>query len=210
MRTFVNKPGSSRADFNNAPLEPAKSYRCLQHYLQALLHHCPHDVQRLVECPEGEDVNDWICSCCRQFVQELNYYAYEHRDVSTAATEPAMEFDINGKKVSYLSAAHQTPKAVPAIDYITQTIDSATGALLDQRVFPPGRLEGKELAAIGTFLRRLYRIFVYSYFLHRDIFDRLEQRSHICERFTKFARMYGLLKPEDIFIPDEYWETREK
>jgi hypothetical protein len=124
-----------------------------------------------------------------------------------------MAFDINGKKVSCVPPAHQTLEGVPASDYITQTIDSATGALLDRKLFPPGwalNQREKGLASIGTFLRRLYRIFVYSYSHHRDIFERLEQQSHICERFTRFARMYSLFEPEDIYIPDAYWDTREK
>jgi hypothetical protein len=209
----MNKPGSPRSAFNNAQLEPAKLYRCLQHYIQALLRHCPHDVERLVQCPEGEDRHDWIYWSCRQFVQELNYYAYEHRDVSTFATEPEMKFLINGQKETYRVFTPDTLEAVPAIDYITQTIDSATGTLLDQKLFRPGWPLGQRergLASIATFFRRLYRIFLFSYSNHREIFERLEQQSHLCERFTKFARINCLFDPEDVCIPDRYWEGREQ
>jgi hypothetical protein len=61
---------------------------------------------------------------------------------------------------------------------------------------------------IETFARRLYRVFVYSYSCHREIFERIEAKTHICERFTKFGRLYSLLRPEDVHIPESYWETR--
>jgi hypothetical protein len=209
MKTFVNKPGSPASEFNNFPMEEnPNQYRTLQHYLQALLRHYPHDISRLITCPEGENEGDWIYSSFRQFVQELNYYAYEHREVSTAFTEPVMEFYVNGQKIACMSAAHQPPKSVPAIDYITQTIDSATVIILDQKNFPGGVMTDQGKVSIGTFARRLYRVFVYSYSCHRDIFERIEAKSHICERFTKFGRKYALLKPEDIHIPDSYWESR--
>jgi hypothetical protein len=209
MKRFVNKPGSSGTDFNNFPIEEdVKEYRTLQHYLQALLRHYPDDIRRLITCPEGESEGDWIYSSFRQFVQELNYYAYEHRDVSTAATEPVMEFFIDGKKIACMSAAHQPPKSVPAIDYITQTIDSATVVILDAKTFPGGVMTDQGRTSIETFARRLYRVFVYSYSCHREIFERIEAKSHICERFTKFGTLYSLLRPEDIHIPASYWETK--
>jgi hypothetical protein len=208
MRTFINLPGSTRADFNSAPLDDLKEYASLQHYIQALLRHCPHDIEKLVTCPAGESEDQWIYAMFRQYLQELNFYAYEHRDVSTSATEPAMEFYLNGQKISCMSAAHQPPKAVPAIDYITQTIDQATGFLLDSKNFPDGRISEQGRPTLETFMRRLYRVFLYSHLTHRDIFERIERETHICERFTKFGRLYSLLKPEDIHIPESYWESR--
>jgi hypothetical protein len=210
MKTFVNKPGCSRADFNNFPFDEGelRDYRTLQHYLQALLRAHPHDVEKVVTCPAGESENDWIYSSFRQFLQELNYYAYEFREVSTALTEPVLDLTINGQSVSCLSAAHDPPKAVPAIDYITQTIDQATQIVLDPKLFPGGVMDGKTRLYIETFSRRFYRVFLYAFTLHRDIFEKVEKESHLCERFTRFAKMYALLKPEDIHIPDGYWEGR--
>jgi hypothetical protein len=209
MKTFVNKPGSPGADFNNFPIEEdAKEYRTLQHYLQALLRHYPNDVERLTKCPPGESENDWIYSSFRQFLLELNYYAYEHREVSTAANEPVMEFYVNGQKISCMSAAHQPPRAVPAIDYITQIIDSPTVIILDAKTFPGGVMTDQGRVSLETFARRLYRVFMYSYSCHLEIFERIEARSHICERFTKFGRLYSLLRQEDIHIPSEYWRQR--
>jgi hypothetical protein len=205
MKNFVNKPGTLRADFNGFPVDEneLKDYRTLQHYLQALLRAHPHDIDKLVTCPAGEDENDWIYSSFRQFTQELNYYAYEHREV---ATEPAIQFFINGQQISCLSAAPPAPKLVPAIDYITQTVDLATQMVLDAKTFPGGVMDSSGRAQIETFCRRFYRIFLYSYTLHKEVFEKVEKQSHVCERFTKWAKLYSLLKPEDIHIPDSYWE----
>jgi hypothetical protein len=204
MKTFVNRPGISRADFDNFPFDEneLKDYRTLQHYLQALLRAHPHDVDKLITCPPGESENDWIYSCFRQFAQELNYYAYEHREV---ATEPETKFFINGQQISCLSAAYPTPTMVPAIDYITQTIDLATQLVLDAKLFPGGVMDAGGRTQIETYCRRFYRIFLYSYTLHKDVFEKVEKQSHLCERFTRFGKLYSLLKPEDIFIPDTYW-----
>lgn len=208
MKSFVNKPGTPSAEFNNVPMDEdaIKECRTLQHYLQAVLRHEPHNVEKLITCPPGEDKNEWIYACFRQFIEELNYYAYEHREVSTAATEPKMYVLVNGEKVECLSAAYSPPRAVPAIDYITQTIDQATATLLNQTYFPAGTVSDVGRSHIATFCRRLYRVFLYSYGSHRDIFERVEKKTHICERFTKFATMYSLLDPKDIHIPP-FWET---
>ncbi|OHT06215.1 Mob1/phocein family protein [Tritrichomonas foetus] len=209
MKTFTNKPGISKDNFNKVPFDESniKDYRTLQHYIQSLLREYPNDIEKLITCPEGEDENDWIYASFRQFVQELNYYAYEHRDVSTAATEPNMEFFVNGQKISCLSAAYNPPKSVPAIDYITQMIDLATQVILDNKCFPGGIMTPDGKSYIDTFARRLYRIFGYSYSCHIDIFEKIEKKTHICERFTRFSKKYSLLRPEDILIPDQYWES---
>lgn len=210
MNQFVNKPGTSKSEFNAAPLdENIKNYRTLQHYLQTLLKKYPHDIDRLVTCPEGEDEKDWIYSSFRQYLQELNYYAYAHREVSTAATEPNMEFKIGEQTIKCLSAVYNPPRSVAAIDYITQTIDQATNVILDSKLFPSGVMTPEGRSYIETFSRRLYRIFGYSFSCHPDIFERIEKETHICERFTKFAKLYNLLKHDDIHIPDSYWETNK-
>ena len=209
MKTFINKPGTSKENFNNAPFDEneIKEYRTLQHYIQSLLRKYPNDVDKLITCPNGEDQNDWIYASFRQFVEELNYYAYEHRDVSTSAKEPVMEFYVNGQKISCLSPAYNPPKSVPAIDYITQMIDLSTQVCLDPKLFPGGVMTEEGKLYIETYSRRLYRIFGYSYSCHLDIFEKIEKKTHICERFTKFAKMYNLIKPDDILIPDSYWSS---
>lgn len=210
MKQFVNRPGTPKGEFNAAPLDAnVKNYRTLQHYLQSLLKTHPHDIDMLVTCPPGEDEKDWIYSSFRQYLQELNYYAYAHRDVSTAATEPNMEFKVGDKPVTCLSAVYNPPRSVPAIDYITQTIDQATNVILDAKLFPSGVITPEGLSYIETFTRRLYRIFVFSFSCHRDIFDRIESETHICERFTRFAKLYNLFKQDDIHIPESYWKTKK-
>lgn len=211
MKTFVNKPGASRVEFNKVPVagEATSSCRTLHHYLQARLRDNPHDVDSFLKCPEGEDPNEWGYACMRQLLIDLNYYAYEHRDVSTAATEPKMEIIVNGQVISCLSAAQNPPQNVPAIDYITQTIDQTIVILLDPKTFPVPSITPTSRNYVATCCRRLYRIFIYSYTRHRDIFDRIEKETHICERFTKFVLQYSLMTPEDICIPAEAFQVHE-
>ncbi|EAY10997.1 Mob1/phocein family protein [Trichomonas vaginalis G3] len=209
MKSFVNKPGTGKAEFNNVPFEEDPTeYRTVQYYIQALLKKYPNDIDRLVKCPEKLDKNSWIYASFRQFLKEINYFAYEHRFVSTAETMPKMQFTINGNFVECRSAAKNPPAPVPAIDYITQTVDMATVAILDQTKFPSGVINPDGLNLIMTYMRRLYRVFSYSYICHREVFDELEEKTHLCERFTRFAREFNLIQAQDIHIPDSYFEQK--
>lgn len=201
----MNKPGTSRSEFNKVPITEGSlsESRTLHPYIQAQLRNNPHDVDAFVNCPQGEDKDHWAYACFRQLLIDLNYYAYEHRDVSTEATEPNMEIFINGKSHQCLCTAHNPPKEVPAIDYITQNIDQATAVLLDSKVFPEQSVGPASREWVGRLCRRLYRIFMHSYTRHRDIFDRIEKETHICERFTKFALCYSFMNSSDICIPDD-------
>lgn len=211
MKSFINKPGSSKTEFNNIPYEESPSeYRTLQYYIQSLLKKYPHDIEKLVICPDGVDKNLWIYACFRQFLQEINYFAYEHRFVSTIETMPKMQFTINGNFVECRSAAKNPPAPVPAIDYITQTVDMATVTILDQNKFPNGIITSDSINLVGTYMRRLYRVFSYSYICHREVFDELEMKNHLCERFTRFAREYRLLQEQDIHIPDSYFQQNKE
>ena len=206
-KNFYNKPGTKLTDFNNIKfVDDPEQYRTAQYYIQALLHEYPNDIDKLVTCPEKIDKSSWVYSMFKQFLQEINYFAYEHRMVSTIDTMPNMTFTINGQQIQCLTAARNPPAMVPAIDYITQTIDMATATILKQDLFPAGVVTDTGLKHIQQYMRRLYRVFSYSYICHREIFDELEAKTHLCERFTKFARLYGLLQPQDIHIPDSYFE----
>jgi len=210
MKSFVNKPGMKKESFNDVPFdENPKNYRTTQYYIQALLRKFPDDIERLTKCPEEEDSNSWIYGNFRQFLMELNYFAYAHKDVSTGVTMPKMSFKINGIDVDCRTAAKNPPAVVPAIDYITETIDMATVSILDQKLFPSGVMTEQGLGEIKTFMRRLYRVFSYSYVCHFELFQSLEEKTHLCERFTTFAKRYDLLAPQDIHIPDSYWENKK-
>lgn len=210
MKSFRNISGITKAEFNDVPFEEnPNEYRTIQYYIQAVIKKFPNDVDKHVKCPENVDKNSWIYACFRQLLQEINYFAYEHRFVSTAETMPKMQFTINGNFVECRSAAKNPPAPVPAIDYITQTVDMATQAILDQSKFPSGIITAEGLNLIMTYMRRLYRVFSYSYICHREVFDELEEKTHLCERFTKFAREYNLLQPQDIHIPDSYFEQKK-
>lgn len=204
MNEYMILRGDSKEVFDAMPFDDnPQTYRTTQYYIQALLKKCPHDINKLITCPEGETTNNWIYGMFRQFLQELNFYAYEHRDVSTAATDPQMEFYVNGQKIACLSSVFNPPKSVPAIDYITGTIDSATSLILDPKYFSSQLFVSPESRdVIVTYMRRLYRIFAFSYLCHNEVFEKIEKKTHICERFTKFGKLYGLLEQRDTFIPE--------
>ncbi|CAJ1078953.1 MOB-like protein phocein%2C partial [Xyrichtys novacula] len=102
----------------------------------------------------------------------------------------------------FLCAAHKTPKECPAIDYTRHTLDGAA-CLLNSNKYFPSRVSIKEssVAKLGSVCRRIYRIFSHAYFHHRQIFDKYENETFLCHRFTRFVMKYNLMSKDNLIVP---------
>jgi hypothetical protein len=49
--------------------------------------------------------------------------------------------------------------------------------------------------------RRLYRIFAHAWFHHRSVFDDVEKRLHLYQRFLLFSKKFDLVPEKLIIIP---------
>ncbi|CDQ93536.1 unnamed protein product [Oncorhynchus mykiss] len=102
----------------------------------------------------------------------------------------------------FLCAAHKTPKECPAIDYTRHTLDGAA-CLLNSNKYFPSRVSIKEssVGKLGSVCRRIYRIFSHAYFHHRQIFDKYENETFLCHRFTRFVMKYNLMSKDNLIVP---------
>uniref|UniRef100_A0A8C7JXL5 MOB-like protein phocein n=1 Tax=Oncorhynchus kisutch TaxID=8019 RepID=A0A8C7JXL5_ONCKI len=146
--------------------------------------------------------NIWSClvsSVFRQFCLELNGLAVKlqgecHPDTCTQMTAT--------EQWIFLCAAHKTPKECPAIDYTRHTLDGAA-CLLNSNKYFPSRVSIKEssVGKLGSVCRRIYRIFSHAYFHHRQIFDKYENETFLCHRFTRFVMKYNLMSKDNLIVP---------
>ena len=49
--------------------------------------------------------------------------------------------------------------------------------------------------------RRLYRILSHCFFHHREVFDMVEEKCHLCHRFVDFAETFDLIPKKLLIIP---------
>ncbi|CAO3564385.1 unnamed protein product [Mortierella alpina] len=181
------------------PLEAIESAFALREYLQSLIRQDPHNVDRLIALPPGQDDNSWLYEHLCQICLELNYLIVHLEPECTPEVCPEMR----AEEWMYYCATHRTPRECCAIDYLTHTLDGAS-ALLNNVKFFPSRIcvpEGS-VKNFQSIARRLYRIFAHAYFHHRDIFDAFEAETSLYERFLKLSRSKKMITEKLIIIPD--------
>ncbi|XP_062288297.1 MOB-like protein phocein isoform X3 [Scomber scombrus] len=195
-------PGSVNQDFYNWPdesFEEMDSTLAVQQYIQQNIRSDCSNIDKILEPPEGQDEGVWKYEHLRQFCLELNGLAVKlqsecHPDTCTQMTAT--------EQWIFLCAAHKTPKECPAIDYTRHTLDGAA-CLLNSNKYFPSRVSIKEssVAKLGSVCRRIYRIFSHAYFHHRQIFDKYENETFLCHRFTRFVMKYNLMSKDNLIVP---------
>uniref|UniRef100_A0A4W5MWG1 10 kDa heat shock protein, mitochondrial n=2 Tax=Euteleosteomorpha TaxID=1489388 RepID=A0A4W5MWG1_9TELE len=197
-----NRPGTKAKDFYNWPdesFEEMDSTLAVQQYIQQNIRSDCSNIDKILEPPEGQDEGVWKYEHLRQFCLELNGLAVKlqsecHPDTCTQMTAT--------EQWIFLCAAHKTPKECPAIDYTRHTLDGAA-CLLNSNKYFPSRVSIKEssVAKLGSVCRRIYRIFSHAYFHHRQIFDKYENETFLCHRFTRFVMKYNLMSKDNLIVP---------
>ncbi|XP_037645426.1 MOB-like protein phocein isoform X3 [Sebastes umbrosus] len=195
-------PGAVNPDFYNWPdesFEEMDSTLAVQQYIQQNIRSDCSNIDKILEPPEGQDEGVWKYEHLRQFCLELNGLAVKlqsecHPDTCTQMTAT--------EQWIFLCAAHKTPKECPAIDYTRHTLDGAA-CLLNSNKYFPSRVSIKEssVAKLGSVCRRIYRIFSHAYFHHRQIFDKYENETFLCHRFTRFVMKYNLMSKDNLIVP---------
>uniref|UniRef100_A0A8C2AAJ0 MOB-like protein phocein n=2 Tax=Cyprinus carpio TaxID=7962 RepID=A0A8C2AAJ0_CYPCA len=197
-----NRPGTKAKDFYNwsdESFEEMDSTLAVQQYIQQNIRSDCSNIEKIMEPPEGQDEGVWKYEHLRQFCLELNGLAVKlqnecHPDTCTQMTAT--------EQWIFLCAAHKTPKECPAIDYTRHTLDGAA-CLLNSNKYFPSRVSIKEssVAKLGSVCRRIYRIFSHAYFHHRQIFDKYENETFLCHRFTRFVMKYNLMSKDNLIVP---------
>ncbi|KAG0243396.1 MOB member 4, phocein [Actinomortierella wolfii] len=198
-----NRPGTKYEEMYQWPvdsLDKIESAFALREYLQALIRKDPHDVDRLIELPPGQDDYAWLYEHLCQVCLELNYLIIKLEPECTPEVCPEMR----AESWMYYCATHPQPRECCAIDYLTHTLDGASALLNNLKHFPSRIcLPQDSEKNFQSIARRLYRIFGHAYFHHRDIFDTFEADTSLYARFLKLSRTRQLLTEMLIIIPDQ-------
>lgn len=197
-----NGPGTKAMAFCAWPEEDwteMDSTLAVQQYIQQIIRRDVSDVEAILTAPETQDEGVWKYEHLRQFSMELNGLAVALQ--SECQPETCTQMTATEQWI-FLCAAHKTPKECPAIDYTRHTLDGAA-CLLNSNKYFPSRVSIKEssVAKLGSVCRRVYRIFSHAYFHHRAIFDRFEEKTHLCRRFTVFVTKYNLMSKDNLIVP---------
>uniref|UniRef100_A0A8C4ZZ19 MOB family member 4, phocein n=1 Tax=Gadus morhua TaxID=8049 RepID=A0A8C4ZZ19_GADMO len=168
-------------------------------YIQQNIRSDCSNIDKILEPPEGQDEGVWKYEHLRQFCLELNGLAVKLQ--SECHPETCTQMTATEQWI-FLCAAHKTPKECPAIDYTRHTLDGAA-CLLNSNKYFPSRVSIKEssVAKLGSVCRRIYRIFSHAYFHHRQIFDKYENETFLCHRFTRFVMKYNLMSKDNLIVP---------
>uniref|UniRef100_A0A674MDR6 MOB family member 4, phocein n=1 Tax=Takifugu rubripes TaxID=31033 RepID=A0A674MDR6_TAKRU len=176
-----NRPGTKAKDFYNWPdesFEEMDSTLAVQQYIQQNIRSDCSNIDKILEPPEGQDEGVWKYEHLRQFCLELNGLA--------------VKLQVN-----------DSHRAVDLSLFIfMHTLDGAA-CLLNSNKYFPSRVSIKEssVAKLGSVCRRIYRIFSHAYFHHRQIFDKYENETFLCHRFTRFVMKYNLMSKDNLIVP---------
>ena len=102
----------------------------------------------------------------------------------------------------FLCAAHPQPKDCSALDYTLHTLHGAA-SLLNSNKFFPSRVSIREnsVQKLSSIARRIYRIFSHAYYHHRELFDKFEEDTCLCLRFTNYVTKYELMTEDNLIVP---------
>ena len=180
----------------------------VQQHIQQLIRKDYKDIDLILEAPNGQDEAAWKYEHLRQFCSELNQLAVgllEECDPKICKKMTATEEWI------FLCAAHPQPKDCSALDYTLHTLHGAA-SLLNSNKFFPSRVSIKEnsVQKLSSIARRIYRIFSHAYYHHRSLFDKFEESTYLCRRFTTYVTKYELMTGDNLIVPMDIKTSKEE
>ncbi len=180
----------------------------VQQYIQQMIRKDYKNIDTILEAPCGQDEASWKYEHLRQFCSELNLLAVrllEECDPQVCKKMTATEEWI------FLCAAHPQPKDCSALDYTLHTLHGAA-SLLNSNKFFPSRVSIKEnsVQKLSSIARRVYRIFSHAYYHHRELFDKFEEATCLCKRFTVYVTKYELMTSDNLIVPIIITKTKEE
>ena len=101
----------------------------------------------------------------------------------------------------FLCAVHRNPKECSALDYTLHTLHGAASLLNNNKYFPSRvSIKDNSIQRLSSVARRVYRIFAHAYYHHRALFDDFEEKTYLCQRFTRYVIKYELMTADNLFL----------
>lgn len=207
-----NLPGTKRENFyqwNDVKYEDIKTTFPSQEIIEQRLRKKNLKINDFLNPPENENENNWVYEVMRNFLNELNLFILQFKEVCTEKLKPEMGIQVNGEPLVFASSAFNPVKHVPPIDYMVLTLSEATSILVNSEI-NRNNIQKGTIKEIKNCARRLYRIFAFCYYHHKEILISYEKKTHLCERYTKFLKMYGLMEKSNFYIPDTFFKEELK
>uniref|UniRef100_A0A8C6WN61 MOB family member 4, phocein n=1 Tax=Neogobius melanostomus TaxID=47308 RepID=A0A8C6WN61_9GOBI len=183
-----NRPGTKAKDFYNWPdesFEEMDSTLAVQQYIQQNIRSDCSNIDKILEPPEGQDEGVWK-------YEHLRYgllVTHKLRPYTCVPSQTPCTQMTATEQWNFYVAAHRHPRA---------HMDGAAAFLIATNTFP--QVESS-VAKLGSVCRRIYRIFSHAYFHHRQIFDKYENETFLCHRFTRFVMKYNLMSKDNLIVP---------
>ncbi|MCQ2818762.1 MAG: Mob1/phocein family protein [archaeon] len=203
-----NRPGTRASDlYNWAPEDYSKKKGlfAVQEYIQELIRDNPANIKKIIEPPKGVDLNAWKYEHLRQFILETNLLIVQLKGICTKDTCPKMKAT---EDWLYLCAVHKEPQDCPAIDYMIHNLDQMSSNLNSSKYFSSRvSIDKSNMKYLEEIIRRLYRYFSHCYFNHPNIFSDFEKEMHLCERFTEYIKVFGMMSTKYLIIPQNIFSN---
>ncbi|KAL9651847.1 hypothetical protein ABK040_000195 [Willaertia magna] len=218
---------------NNSTNDTLDNSIVVQEMIQRMIRKHPKKIKKIISIPKSSNENQeeylvdkevWIYEHMRQFLIEINQFILHLKDVCTKETQPEMKIsqthllgenynnndEGSNEELLYYCPVFNPPQLVSAIDYMVHIHTQSTNVLMDVKLFPSrNTISKKAIKEIKTLCRRIYRIFAFSYFVHKNEFLSFEKKFHLAERFQKFVKKFDLMSSKDFLIPEEAFGNLE-
>ena len=177
----------------------------VQEYIQELIRDNPSNVKKIIQPPEGVDINIWKYEHLRQFILETNLLIVQLKGVCTKETCPLMKAS---EDWLYKCSVHKETQDCPAIDYMIHNLDKMSANLNNNSLFNSRvSFDLNNLKILDEIVRRLYRYFSHTFFHHRAIFDEFEKEMYLCERFTEYIKAFDMMSNKHLIIPSSIFDN---
>jgi hypothetical protein len=88
-----------------------------------------------------------------------------------------------------------------AIDYCRHNLEAYQNILSDFSFYPDRtKIKGKGVLVFPQMLKNIHRIIAHTYYYHKDIFNKYEEKYRLNERCLFFCRKYKIFEEKNIFI----------
>ncbi|KAG7327650.1 hypothetical protein KOW79_009256 [Hemibagrus wyckioides] len=162
------------------------------------------DLRKVVQLPEGENINDWIAVHVVDFFNRINLIYGTVSEFCTERTCPVMS---GGPRYEYRwqdGDHYKKPTKLPALQYMNLLMDWIESLINNENIFPTriGVPFPKNFQQVcKKILSRLFRVFVHVYIHHFDSICNMGAEAHVntCyKHYYYFISEFSLIEHSEL------------
>jgi len=162
------------------------------------------DLRKVVKCPDGEEVNEWISVNTINFFNMCNSLFAMTQDFCTATSCPKMTAGTTEYLLWPCAENHHKTSHTPApiycerlLEWIEQQVNDTTLFPIDENTPFPRNF----MASVKQVYKRMFRLFAHVYYHHLDSMRSVGGNAHLntCfKHFILFSHEYNLVGAESL------------